>query len=165
MIEVAKKLKDCIQMLCTAEKDLQNDLLNDQDWKNLDEILQLLALLKSFTLYAQSKDTSQESICSTLPIMIYLLSHLETAKSQLGSENVRMKASIDLAWSKLNKYYDMTDDSLAYALATVLNPRAKLTFFKKHWRTDEIKELKTKLRAKYEEYKQKREDKEIAIEK
>ena len=155
MIQAATKYKDSVKLLCIAEKDLNDDRLSDEDWKDLEDVLQLLKSFKDFTLYVQGKDTPQGSIISMLPSIIFLLGTLEEAKKQSRSSEIGLKASIELAWAKMDKYYKLTDESTAYAIAVVLNPRLKTEYLRKHWKPEEVRDFEVKLRARYQEYKEK----------
>src|SRR5690242_3391912 len=42
--------------------------------------------------------------------------------------------AINNAWVKLNKYYTLSDDSVAYIADVVFNPRQKWTFFERSWK-------------------------------
>lgn len=154
MILAATKYKDCVKFLCAAEKDLRDDQLSEEDRRDLKDILMLLKPFHYFTLYAQGKDTSPGSIISVLPSIIYLLSIFEKAKRQTRSSDFGLKASIELAWSKMDKYYQLTDDNTAYAIDVVLNPRLKMDYLSKHWKEGEIRVFKLKLKARYHEYRE-----------
>src|SRR5271170_7714293 len=41
--------------------------------------------------------------------------------------------AVNNAWVKLDKYYNLTDRSIAYVAAVVLNPAHKWRYFEKHW--------------------------------
>jgi hypothetical protein len=43
--------------------------------------------------------------------------------------------AINNAWSKLDKYYTLTDESVAYVAAVVLNPAWKWIFFRSSWKS------------------------------
>ena len=45
---------------------------------------------------------------------------------------------IDRAWAKLNKYYNLTDTSIAYVAATALNSTLKWRFFERHWNEEHL---------------------------
>ena len=77
-------------------------------------------------------------------ITFCFLDKLESAKKKSKASEIGLKASIDLAWLKLNKYYKLTDKSTAYAMIVVLNPRMKMEYVRKYRRN-----FKGKLRVKY----------------
>ena len=46
-----------------------------------------------------------------------------------------LASCINLAWTKLNKYYEATDDSITvYATAVMLDPRLKQQYFDRNWK-------------------------------
>lgn len=152
MIEAALKQKDAIQILVNGEADLKDEKLSDDDWKDLEVILQLLKPFKELTLYAEAKDSPRGSLGSWLPSVFYLLGKLESAQRNARASERGLKASIDLAWKKLDKYYKLSDDSIAYAMAVILNPRLKLDFLAREFTAEDIARLHVNLREKFEEY-------------
>jgi hypothetical protein len=63
------------------------------------------------------------AIFDVLLCMDFLLQQLETAKETYTDSPI-LASCINLAWSKLNKYYEATDDSSIYATAAMLVSRA-----------------------------------------
>jgi hypothetical protein len=63
--------------------------------------------------------------------------------------------AINNAWVKLNKYYALSDDSVAYVAALVLHPQYKWKFFETTWaaRPDWIQEAKAKVQSLWDTYK------------
>ena len=51
----------------------------------------------------------------------------------LWGQNEFMAARVEASWSKLNRYYGLTDDTSAYFAATVLNPTLKMAYFEQKW--------------------------------
>src|SRR5436190_23621720 len=64
-----------------------------------------------------------------------LLQHLEHAKAQYTSrtDGGFLRTSINNAWIVMDKYYTLTDQSPAYVIALVLNPRFKCHYIEKKW--------------------------------
>ena len=46
-----------------------------------------------------------------------------------------MAERIDYAWNKLNKYYTLLDQIIAYVAVTMLNPMHKWQWFEQRWIT------------------------------
>ena len=63
-----------------------------------------------------------------------------------------MATSINLAWLKLNEYYEKSDLTSVYVIATMLDSRMKYGYFEHRWATrhDWIKTAKAKFQAAYE---------------
>ena len=59
--------------------------------------------------------------------MDLLLEHLEAAKAEYEHmhEYTHVKTAINNAWLVLDKYYNLTEISLIYIAAVVLNPKYK----------------------------------------
>ena len=70
-----------------------------------------------------------------LPIMDYLLEHLETVKHHYTASNStpHLISSIQLPWEKLNKYYTLTDSNTAVYAAVALYSGMKFEYFEINW--------------------------------
>jgi hypothetical protein len=114
--------------------------------------------LKEATMQLQGQVGRHGHIWEVLPIFQQLLEHLERVKdlytieneteaSQADPEAVELqqehhfKFNINLAWQKLNEYYERLDDTPVYTAALVLHPRYNRAWIQRHWndRTDWIK--------------------------
>jgi hypothetical protein len=51
----------------------------------------------------------------------------------VATDVVQISTCINNCWTKLRKYYTLTDQSPVYAAAVVLNPEHKLDYFKSNW--------------------------------
>jgi hypothetical protein len=112
--------------------------LSSDEWRQLSEIFALLQPLKQLTLQLEGHGTSKEKgiLYEILPSMDFLLTFLENQKIQLEhSEDKFLKGSVNLAWLKLDKYYNKTDLSPYYVAAVVLNPCLKWRYFEDKWQT------------------------------
>ena len=72
-------------------------------------------------------------IADTLPIMDRLLTHLEQTKLELSASASPLVPAVEAAWEKLDQYYRYTDQSSAYIVALILDPRVKLNYFHRQW--------------------------------
>ena len=63
--------------------------------------------------------------------------------------------AVSNAWVKLDKYYNLTDRSVAYMAAVVLNPAYKWKYFEKHWalKPEWLTEAKQAFQELWEQYK------------
>lgn len=61
-----------------------------------------------------------------------------TASSRYGS-------LCNLAWSKMNDYYSLTDSSNSYLVAAILDPRLNIRYFEKQWPSSWRISLRSKL--------------------
>lgn len=96
------------------------------------------------------------AIFDVLPAMDLLLSQLEQAKVIYRTINPRLASCINLAWKKLDEYYQLSDSSPVYIAAVVLDPRMKFQYFEKRWAShpDWVITAKERIRGLFEEYKQ-----------
>ena len=96
------------------------------------------------------------AIFDVLPAMDLLLSQLEQAKVTYRTTNPRLASCINLAWKKLDEYYQLSDSSPAYVAAVVLDPRMKFQYFEKRWAShpDWVITAKERIRGSFEEYKE-----------
>src|SRR5437667_3728777 len=112
------------------------DILTSDDWDILTHMLALLKPFKQQTLRLEgdAREGSKGAVWEILPAMDILLEHLESAKVEYEfSEHMHLKACINNAWIKLDKYYNMTELSSVYVAALVLHPRYKWAYFEKKW--------------------------------
>ena len=113
------------------------DQLKSIDWMELEELHALLKPFKSITMELQG-DLSDErmngAIFDVLPSFDYLLQYLEDAKKKFTGKST-IVTSINLAWLKLNEYYEKSDLTSVYVIATMLDPRMKYGYFKRRWAT------------------------------
>jgi hypothetical protein len=97
------------------------------------------------------------AIFDVLPSFDYLLQHLEEAKKKLTGKST-IATCINLAWSKLNEYYEKSDLTSVYVIATMLDPRMKYGYFERRRATrpsqDWIEAAKAKFQAAYERYRE-----------
>ena len=64
--------------------------------------------------------------------MDFLLENLEKAKTRYRRKPY-ISERVQAAWAKLEKYYILTDQSIVYFAASVLNPSIKYQYFERVW--------------------------------
>jgi hypothetical protein len=114
------------------------DQLSEDDWEQIKHLFDLLKLFLELTsrMEGRGKNGDRGAVWETLPAMDLMLEHLEITKTQyanLDATHLFVKASVNNAWDKLDKYYELTSESLVYIAAVVLNPKYKWQYFEKHW--------------------------------
>jgi hypothetical protein len=95
------------------------------------------------------------SITDVLPLMDYLLHHLETLKDGLSKAKQNpLLPAVEDAWRKLDHYYQETDKSSVYSSAVILDPRLKLGFLQRKWaeHLNWIESAKKSTERRYQEY-------------
>lgn len=132
MIERAIHLRDALTLYQSHEEATvqQGDQLDRDDWEELGHLKDLLAPIYEVSMQVQSVGTSAGALHNTLTSMDYLLTHLETRRSQPGSRH--FIASLNVGWKKLQKYYKITDLNPSYIMAVFLNPHLR-SWFEDHW--------------------------------
>jgi hypothetical protein len=132
MIERAIHLRDALTLYQSHEEATihQGNQLDRDDWEELSHLKDLLAPIYEVSMQVQSVGTSAGALHNTLTSMDYLLTHIETRRSQPGSRH--FMASFNVGWKKLQKYYKITDLNSSYIMAVFLNPHLR-SWFKDHW--------------------------------
>ena len=106
------------------------------DWNEITDLIALLKPLAKASKTAQLVgETSGNGLLHTVLTEIeHLLDHLETSKNrQTHLPASHFKASVNLGWKKLEKYYSLSNLTPAYCLAFLLNLWYKMQWFNKHW--------------------------------
>jgi hypothetical protein len=63
--------------------------------------------------------------------MDFILGKFEDGKEQF-KDHLQLSKMFNSGWSKLDKYYQMTEDTPIYVAALVLNPRYKWQYINKN---------------------------------
>jgi hypothetical protein len=133
-------LKQRIQLFTIQHKrEIGPDCLDDEDWELINDIVIALAPFERLTIRMQghARQGHHGSIWEALPALECLLQHIEKGKESLqaqGKARSPLFTCYNNAWLKLQKYYNLTDNShQIYAAATLLNPTLRKTYFTEHW--------------------------------
>ena len=131
--------------------------MSTEDWKELHGLFTLLQQFKTLTVELQGNIQGERmngAIFNYLPAMDILLQGLEQVKKMYTSTKSPFASCINLAWKKLDEYYKLSDKSPVYRIAVILDPRLKLQYFERKWRThqDWIKLAREKFCEMYREY-------------
>ena len=121
MCERALFFRDKITELLNTEPLLEKDHLLHTDWTHLANINKFL---KPFRLATKLNEGLFDAIDRVLPGMKWLMEHLENSRLTWAN-HFYMHKRVKRAWEKLNKYYKITDSSIIYIGATVLNSMHK----------------------------------------
>ena len=174
MLERAIKLMDAIELYQQAYKHdpqspLEDDLLSNDDWHELKQLLHLLLPLKQASLAIQSngKDCHHGSLFESLQTIDWLLTKLEGLKRQHEHlPTSHFKASINLGWKKLNKYYELSDLTPHYRAAIAIHPHFTMRWFQKQWQQHHpqwIAEALTAIEELFDGYKRRHSDEAAAL--
>jgi hAT family C-terminal dimerisation region len=139
-IQRALKVKQRLQHFCLDyRKDLDKDYLSDDDWTTLTQVYNALEVFHQATLRleGEAQHGHHGSIWEALPVLEALLEKMEEGRQE--QETLRRAKSYlamahQNAWEKLNKYYNLTDNShQIYAAALLLHPSYRKHYFDHHW--------------------------------
>ena len=125
MCQRALQVKDALMALIVEQVDLEAKALTATDWEYLANLSRFLLPFRSIT---KANEGLFDTMDRMLPALEFLLAHLEQSRQDY-KENRWIAVHIDAAWEKLIKYYNKTDDTLAYMAATGLNPLHKWQWF------------------------------------
>lgn len=117
-----------------------DDYLTADDWSVIAVYLDILKPLEKATLRLQGRPSrdSTTGIWHVIPTMEWLLYRFERFKEIYEKHSdPYFRRGITQAWTKLDKYYQLTDKSPIYVAAVVLNPKWKWKYFEKHWENHE----------------------------
>jgi hypothetical protein len=126
-----------VAFLIQYAEDLEEDLLTEEDWQQLEIIVEVLKPFHVITVHLEGRaeEGHHGSVWEVLPAIESLIEHLDTMKLKYPQcSHSEISISINLAWSKLDEYYKKLDDSPAYAAALILHPQYRLEYFKESWK-------------------------------
>jgi hypothetical protein len=152
MIWAAVKQRERIDAFVAKTLKLEEDALSEQDWQDLKDMLALLEPFKEVTMIGQEKGSRYGSIASTLWAFDILLESLEKAKERIKSTENTFRKAIERAWSLLDKYYHLTDQSTVHIFAMMLDPWMKLEYFERKWPREWVDDAKVKIHQFYNQY-------------
>jgi hypothetical protein len=143
-LQRALALRKRIETFCFEHRaELNKDLLNDEEWLELEEIVNGLEPFYEVTLRleGQARFGHYSVIWEALPALGALLEAMETGKARAemthGSRGPLVIAYQN-AWEKLRKYYELTDDAHSiYAAAILLHPSYRKQYFDYYWTDNE----------------------------
>jgi hypothetical protein len=125
------------------------------------EFKELLEPCKEATMrtQGQAKDGTHGALWKWLTELELLMDILENKKTQLLKQPPSfLRTCVNLAWSKLDNFYRLSDDTFAYRLAIVLNPNFRYDWFEEHWgkrAPHEVRESKRRMQGIFNDYKSK----------
>jgi hypothetical protein len=142
MLERAFVLEEAIDLYPSHyrtddEEPVEEDVLTTGDRTELEQLRDLLIPLRSQSLLVQSGyGTSKHGALYDAPATIdFLITKLEEnwKKEHRYLPSTHFKASINLGWKKLKKYYTLTDQVPVYRASIFAHPHFKMAWFKSKW--------------------------------
>lgn len=142
---------EAIQLYVDRHKseNIGGDKLSDEDWNTLRDIHEFLDKLAQVTL---ALETSVSTLDHVLPAMDYILEQFEQMKDIYKNDKT-MASMVNSGWAKMEKYYNMTDESPAYVAAIVLDPNAKWQYIENNWHKSWQKTSRAMMEKLWKEYK------------
>jgi hypothetical protein len=145
----ALSLRKRIEHFCLDyHEELRKDVLTDNEWAQLEDIIDGLAPFYEVTLRLQGdgKYGHHGMIWEALPAIEALLEHLEAGRERfqrVHNPKHPLAVAYQNGWEKLRKYYWLTDDAHSiYAAAILLHPSHRKRYFDFHWVGKEVAEWK-----------------------
>jgi hypothetical protein len=126
-----------------------DDELSNKDWKTLCNIHNFLDKLTQTTLALESSVSTLDNV---LPAMDYILEQFEQYKEEYKNDKT-MASMFNSGWAKMNKYYQMTEESPVYIAAIILDPNAKWQYIKNNWQRSWQTSAKRMMEKLWKEYK------------
>jgi hypothetical protein len=142
MLRRAKRLRAFFEPFCN-EYDCEEMLLNDQEWRQVEYLLQITRPFYVFT--TELSKTTEVTTHLVFKLYNALFDHFFDAERQLRHKRVLWKkdmlAALEAGRLKLDEYYSQTDNLKGhiYAVGTMLAPDSRYQFFlqdnwEPHWR-------------------------------
>ncbi|CAB4489965.1 unnamed protein product [Rhizophagus irregularis] len=147
MIERSLELREALDNIAIADRDLRKWEIIDAEWDLLKQIKKLLYIFLRATLYISHG--RYPTIENSIPIFNWIMDKIEDFDKEANIDEIVKKAACN-AMEKLKKYYQYTD-GIIYTISTILDPRLKLTYYKDHnWEEKYITEARDDIKKLYD---------------
>ncbi|KAG2136523.1 ribonuclease H-like domain-containing protein, partial [Suillus bovinus] len=100
--------------------------LEDNEWEILQQLRDILKILKDATLYFSCATPNLAMVIPAMDHVNKMLTSYLCNKKYMPS----IRLAVQLAKKTLNRYYQLTDRSHTYRISMVLHPQHKLSYFK-----------------------------------
>jgi len=104
----------------------------------------MASAISTSQLLKNNSETEDSALFNVLPAYNHLLSKLEDSK-RTYADNPHLATCINLAWKKMDEYYQKSDLSKVYFVAAILNPRVKVRYFEQNWPAEWLVDVREKL--------------------
>ncbi|CAB4403415.1 unnamed protein product [Rhizophagus irregularis] len=126
------KLKDPLNDIAALEHDLKKFLISSNEWDIIEELCRIFEKFYKATEYMSM--SKYITLSSSVPMYNMILEHIENLLDENHEKYCHypeIRDAITKGYEKLKLYYSRTDDSHLYTIATILDPRLKLNYYKK----------------------------------
>jgi hypothetical protein len=110
--------------------------LTPEEWEAVDEVIEVLSPIGHFTKRIERRSTGLQD---WVPIVDRLITHFYDASQRfkiLADESSTyewLHICCEVAWDKLNEYYQLADKTPVYYTAMVMDPGLKYEWFEQKW--------------------------------
>jgi hypothetical protein len=132
-----------------AKDQPEDERITEEDWAVIEKVgifvrnvlliqwlitpfLQYNGFLEKLTQTTKALESNTSTLDNILPAMDYILQIFEAGKVEFKDDDV-LSTCINAGWAKMDKYYNMTNDTVVYNTAVVLHPSFKWQYFQKVW--------------------------------
>ncbi|CAB4397004.1 unnamed protein product [Rhizophagus irregularis] len=133
MLERAIKLQEPLNDIIGLERDLNEFLILEDEWNILRELCHIFKMFYDASLYMSNSQFV--TLSSSIPIYNSLLEHLKKLLDENNKKyyckSLEVRLAITKGYEKLKTYYSKTDDSHTYAIAIIIDPQFKLSYYQK----------------------------------
>ena len=144
MLESAIDLESSIRVFIDKNyANLHKNQLSTDEWETIRETI---AILKPFKDATKSMEGDQTTFDEVLQSMDFLIDHIKS-KQEEHAFDPNLSASLLTMWFAFDKYYNLTDQTPAYAAALLLNPTLRKEYLDDHWKPLELRNKGTIERA------------------
>lgn len=151
MIGCALRIPVAIRMFCEDHRDdLQDDLLDTDDWSHIKGVYQVLSVLEQTTLDVEGALGTLGKVIVVMDFLLGLFEKIRQDETERYSYAVKVMSNN--AWNKLTKYYNLTETSTAYIGAVVLDPRVKWVYFTTAWPAKWLEKAKNDMEKHWEQF-------------
>jgi hypothetical protein len=141
---IQESLRLAVVLYChQAGREMQADSLSSEDWVVLININHFSRFFHQATVATEGYAATLKRVLST---MEFLLEQLEIGKREYSNDSY-IGPCINSAWSKLDKYYGLTERSSAYIATMVLIPFQKWTWIEDNLAYDWIIAVKASVQV------------------
>jgi hypothetical protein len=124
------EIRRAIKLFC-QEFELDKNSLDLDDWAYIQAVYKLLTIFEQVTLDIEGSFSTLGKVIMTMDFLLKLFEEIRQSKTDEYSDEIKVRCNC--AWNKLNKYYNLTEASVVYIAAVVLDPRVKWVYFTNQW--------------------------------
>lgn len=132
-------------------EECRDDQLSTEQWQQLINIRDFLAKISEATMVLQGFG-GRATLSSVLQGIEFVMDAFEKAKLQFADDPFLLPM-INSGWSKLDKYYQLTDTTPAYVAAIVFDSTLKWQYFDSHWKPEWIPAARESIQRLWDDFK------------